>query len=118
MAASHREIEEDRRQEIDLENRHEILRRPALGVVGAVNTRGFSLEDRLQDIPVRAREVATHGVRYGAGAALAAAQLHLGYELRHLEPSFPDTGRLEDPQEDLIGDFTDVAEAITVIIHE
>ena len=74
LATSHREIEEDRRQEIDLENRHEILRRPALGVVGAVNTRGFSLEDRLQDIPVHAKEVATHEVRYGVGATLAAVQ--------------------------------------------
>ena len=77
----------------------------------------FSLEDRLQDILVRAREVATHGVRYGAGAALAVAQLRSGHELRHLEPGFPDIDRLED-QEYLIGDFTDVAEAITVIIHE
>jgi len=60
--------------------------------------------------------VATHGVRYGAGAALATAQLRLGHELCHLEPSFLDTDRLED-QEDLIGDFTDAAEAIVVIIH-
>ena len=60
--------------------------------------------------------MATHGVRYGVGAALAAAQLCLGHELRHLEPSFLDTDWLED-QEDLIGDFTDAAEAIAVIIH-
>jgi hypothetical protein len=33
-----------------------------------------------------------------------------------LEPSFPDTDQLED-QEDLIGDFADATEAITVIIH-
>ena len=57
-----------------------------------------------------------HGVRYGAGAALATTQLCLGHELHHLEPSFPDTDWLED-QEDLIGDFTDAAEAIAVIIH-
>jgi len=88
----------------------------AQGAVAAVNARGVSLEDRLQDIPVHAREMATHGIRYGAGATLAAAQLCLGHELRHLEPSFPNTDRLED-QEDLIGDFTDAAEAITVIIH-
>ena len=60
--------------------------------------------------------MATHGVRHGASAALAAAQLCLGYELHHLKPSFSNTDRLED-QEDLIGDFTDVAEAITVTIH-
>ena len=60
--------------------------------------------------------MATHGVRYGASAALVAAQLHLGHELHHLEPSFLDTEWLKD-QEDLIGDFTDAVEAITVIIH-
>ena len=60
--------------------------------------------------------MATHGVRYGVGAALAAVQLHSGHELRHLEPGFLNTDRLED-QEDLIGDFTDAAEAIAVTIH-
>ena len=60
--------------------------------------------------------MATHGVRHGASAALAVAQLHSGHELRHLEPSFPDTGWLED-QDDLIGDFTNAAEAIAVTIH-
>ena len=71
MAASHREIEEAHRREIDLENRQETLQRVALGAVAVVNARGVSLEDHLQDIPVRPREVATHGVRYCAGAALA-----------------------------------------------
>jgi hypothetical protein len=60
--------------------------------------------------------VATHGIRYGADAALAAGRLRSGHELCHLEPSFLDTNRLED-QHDLIGDFTDAAEAITVTIH-
>jgi hypothetical protein len=77
---------------------------------------GVSLEDRLQDIPVRAREVATHGVRYGAGAAFATAQLCLGHKLHHLEPGFSNTDRLED-QEDLIGDSTNVVEAIVVTIQ-
>ena len=76
----------------------------------------MSLEDCLQDIPIRAREVTTHGVCYGAGAALATAQLRSRHELCHLEPGFLYTDRLED-QEDLIGDFTDVAEAIAVTIH-
>jgi hypothetical protein len=116
LAASHREIEEARRQEIDLESRHEILQWAAHGAVAVVYARGVSLEDRMQDIPVHAREVATHGVCYGAGATLAKAQLRSGHELRHLEPSFLDTDQLED-QEDLIGDFTDAAEAITVILH-
>ena len=60
--------------------------------------------------------MATHGVRYGVGAALATVQLHLGHELHHLEPGFPDTDHLED-QEDLIGDFTNDVEAIALIIH-
>ena len=78
--------------------------------------RGVSLEDHLQDIPFHAREVATHGVRYGADATLAVAQQHSRHELCHLEPSYLDTNRLKD-QEDLIGDFTAAAEAIAVIIH-
>jgi hypothetical protein len=60
--------------------------------------------------------VATHGVRYGACAALAAAQLRSGHELRHLKPGFSDTDRLED-QKHLIGDFTDAVEAVAVTIH-
>ena len=63
-------------------------RHAALGVVAVVNARSVSLEGRLQDISIHAREVATHGVRYGAGAALAAAQLCSGHELHHLEPGF------------------------------
>ena len=57
-----------------------------------------------------------HGVYYGAGAALAVAQLCSGHELHHLEPGFLDTDRLED-QEGLIGDFIDAAEDIAVTIH-
>jgi len=60
--------------------------------------------------------VATHGVRYGVGATIAIAQLHLGHELRHLELGFLDTDQLKD-QDDLIRDFTDAAEAIVVTIH-
>ena len=116
MAASHHEIEEAHPREIDLENRHETLQHAALGAVVAVNASGVSLEDSLQDIPICTRELATHGVRYGAGATLVAAQLRSEHELRHLEPGFSNTDRLED-QEDLIGDFTDAAKAIVVIIH-
>ena len=47
MAASRHKIEEARRWEIDLENRHEILQRAALGAIAAVNARGVSLEDHL-----------------------------------------------------------------------
>ena len=96
MAASRREIKEAHHHEIDLENCHKTLQRAALGIVAVANARGVSLEDRLQDILVHAREVATHGVRYGAGAARATAQLRLRHELRHLEPGFSDTDQLED----------------------
>ena len=116
MVASHREIEDARHQEINLENFHRTLQRTALSAVAAVNAWGVSLEDHLQDILVHAKEVATHGVRHGASAALAVAQLRSGHELHHLEPSFLDTDRLAD-QEDLIGDFIDAVEAIAVTIH-
>ena len=96
LAASRHEIEEAHRREIDLENRHETLQCAALSAVATVKARGVSLEDRLQDILGRAREVATLGVRYGAGVALVVAQLCSRHELCCLEPSFPDTGRLED----------------------
>ena len=59
--------------------------------------------------------MATCGICYSASAALAVAQLHSGHELHHLEPGFLDIDRLED-QVDLIGDFTDAAKAIAVII--
>ena len=115
LVASRHEIEEVHRREI-LENRHETLQCAALGTVAAINARGVSLQDRLQDIPVCAREMATYGVHYGAGAALAAVHLCSGPKLCHLEPSFLDTDWLVD-QEDLIGDFTDAAEAIAVNIN-
>ena len=99
-----------------MESHHEILQQATQGVVAAVNARGVAHEDRLQDISIHAREVATHGVCYGTSVALAIAQLHSRNELHHLEPSFLDTNRLKD-QEDLIGDFTDAVEAIIVIIH-
>ena len=70
----------------------------------------------MQDISVRAREVVTHGIHYGASVALATVQLRSGHELCHLEPGFLDTNRLED-QEHLMRDFTDAVEAIAMIIH-
>ena len=45
---------------------------------------------------------------HAAGATLVIVQLRSGHKLRHLEPSFLDTDRLEY-QEDQIGDFTDAA---------
>ena len=45
--------------------------------------------DRLQHIPNRARDIATHGVRQGAAAAVAVAQTCTGHKLHFLEPFFP-----------------------------
>lgn len=44
----------------------------------AVNARGETVMESLQDIPVRVREIALHGVRSGAADALAYAQLRHG----------------------------------------
>ena len=43
-------------------------------MAGFVNARGAILVVRLHDIPNHVREVALHGVHYGAATALAAAQ--------------------------------------------
>lgn len=52
---------------------------------GALNAQGNMLEICLQDIPVRAREVALHGV-----------QMRSGHDLRLLQPGYPDN---EDPDD-------------------
>jgi hypothetical protein len=36
-----------------------------------------------------ATEVALHGIRRGAAVTLAIAQVHLGHDLRLVEPGFP-----------------------------
>jgi surfactin synthase thioesterase subunit len=54
---------------------------------GALNARGDTLEDRLQDIPMHAREVALHGVRRGAVVALEIAQVRSRHDLHLVEPS-------------------------------
>lgn len=45
----------------------------ASDAIGALNGRGNTLEARLQDVPICAREVAFHGIRHGAAVALAIA---------------------------------------------
>ena len=55
-----------------------------------VNTWGDLLMDRLQHIPNCARDIATHGVRQGAAAAVAMAQTCNGHKLHLLEPVFPE----------------------------
>ena len=46
--------------------------------------------DRLQDIPNRARQIATHDVRQGAATTLAVSQTYTGHNLLLLEPVFPE----------------------------
>ena len=47
----------------------EDLQLAASDASSALNARDNTLESRLQDVPVRAREVALHGVRRGATVA-------------------------------------------------
>ena len=95
-----------------LEEELAALQEAALIAVNDVNDGGLLLEDRLWVMPARVRMVALQGVCHGTGTALAAMQLHSSHDLHLLEPSFPVGANLE--QEELIGDFTAVAEAIVV----
>jgi len=47
----------------------------------ALNARGNLVVSHLQDIPMRAREIAPHGVRHGAAIALMIAQVNYVHEL-------------------------------------
>jgi len=80
----------------------------------AVNARGSLIDARLQDIPVHVQEIALHGVRHGASVALTAAQVQTGHDLHAMEVRFP-IGNGPEGHEDLIEDFTAVAEAIVDI---
>lgn len=62
---------------------------------GFVNARGAIPVVKLYDVPNRVREVTIHGAHCGAAVALAIAQVHSGYDLRHLPRSFSPDG-LED----------------------
>ena len=80
----------------------------------AVNAWGSLIAARLQDVPVRVREIALHGVRHGATVALTVAQVQSGYELYAMETGFP---MGDDPKEleDMLEEFTMAAEAIADI---
>ena len=82
--------------------------------VDAVNARGSSIDARLQDIPVRVREIALHGVRHGAAVALTVAQVRTRYELHAMETGFP-MGDGPEEHEDLLEEFTMAAEAVVDI---
>ena len=70
---------------IALEAQIQALHQATNGAATTVNARGDLLVDRLQDIPNRARQIATHGVRQGAATALAVAQTYTGHNLLLLE---------------------------------
>ena len=82
--------------------------------VDAVNTRGSPIDTRLQDILVRVREIALHGVRHGVAVALTVAQVQTGHELHAMETGFP-MGDGPEEHEDLLEEFVMAVEAIVDI---
>ena len=68
---------------------------------------------RLHDILNHVREVALHGVRYGAAMALAAAQAHSGHELRLLPHGFLATAHPGDHVR-LVEDFFDATNSVAL----
>lgn len=74
----------------------------------ALNARGDLLANRLQDIPVRAKEVALHGVHRGATVTLMMDQVNSGHEHRWFQPSFASG----DDHHELVGDFVGHADVV------
>jgi len=96
---------------IALEAQIQALRQVANDAATTVNARGDLLVDRLQDIPNRARQIATHGVRQGDATALAVAQTCTGHNLLLLELVFPEGGGRAG-FDDLVVQFDVTANAI------
>ena len=96
---------------IALEAQTQALHQAVNGAATMVNARGDLLVDRLQDIPNRARQIATHGVRQGAATALAVAQTCTEHNLLLLEPIFLE-GEGRAGFDDLIVHFDVTANAI------
>jgi len=94
-----------------LEAQIQALHQAANGAATTVNTRGDLPVDRLQDIPNRARQIATHGVRQVATTALAVVQTCTGHNLLLLEPVFPE-GEGRASFDDLVVQFDVTANAI------
>lgn len=63
----------------------ELLQAATIATNG-VNARGDTMVARLQDVPPRAEDIATHGVRRGAATALTLAQLESGENFLGLNP--------------------------------
>ena len=72
-----------------LEAQIQVLHHAANGATSTVNTRGDLLVDRLQDIPNRTKEIATHGVCQGAATTLAMVQTCTRHKLLLLDHVFP-----------------------------
>ena len=92
----------------------ESLQSAANEAADAVNASGYPIDVHLQDILARVQEIALHGVRHGAAVALTAAHVQTRHDLHTMEVGFLiDDG--PEGHEDLIEDFTVVAEAIVDI---
>ena len=96
---------------LDLSAQLESLRSAMDHAAGFVNARGGVPVVRLHDIPNRVREVALHGIRYGAAMALAAAQACSGHNLRLLPHGFPDAVHPRE-HEHLVEDFMSAANSV------
>ena len=96
---------------IAMEPQIQALHQAANGAATTVNAKGDLLVDRLQDIPNRAKQIATHGVRQGAVTVLAVAQTCIGHNLLLLEPVFPE-GEGRAGFDDLVVQFDVVTNAI------
>ena len=97
---------------IALEAQIQALHQAVNGAATTVNARGDLLVDRLQDIPNRAKQIATHGVRQGAVTILAVVQTCSEHNLLLLEPVLPE----EDGRagfDDLVVQFDVAANAIS-----
>lgn len=64
--------------------------------VSALNAWGDTPVACLQDIPMRAKEVALHSVCYGATIALAIASVRSGPDLHSVEAGFSEGKVLDD----------------------
>ena len=94
-----------------LEEQIQALPQAANSAATTVKASGDLKVDRLQDIPNRARQIATHGIRQGAATALAVAQTCTGHYLLLLEPVFSE-GEGRVGFDDLVVQFDVAANAI------
>jgi hypothetical protein len=94
-----------------LEAQIQALHQAANRAATTVNARGDLLVHHLQDIPNRARQIATHGVRQEAATALAMTQTCTRHNLLLLEPVFPE-GEGRAGFNDLVVQFDVTANAI------